>query len=67
MNVNVNRVYYFFIIIHDGIIFMIALYIDAITGQDRTGTQYIITNVLHPGPVAIQGLNLIKFQNLTRL
>ena len=33
--VNVNRVYYFFIIIHDGIIFMIALYIDAITGQDQ--------------------------------
>ena len=63
MNVNVNRVYYFFIIIHDGIIFMIALYIDAITGQDRN----TITNVLRPGPVGIQGLYFIKFQNLTRL
>lgn len=65
MNVNVNRVYYFFIIIHDGIIFMIALYIDAITGQDRNTIH--ITNVLRPGPVGIQGLYFIKFQNLTRL
>ena len=35
--------------------------------QDRTRTQYIITNVLRPGPVGIQGLYFIKFQNLTRL
>ena len=35
LNVNVNRIYYFFIIIHDGIIFRIHLPADILTGPEH--------------------------------